>query len=159
MYRWCWIHYSFPSTVPSCRRQSIPNPIPIQFCTEKSNGMYESPDCWSLFYHLKRIYFIQLEDFLMNFLFAASGVWAEWGEWSECDPSSSNCQKFRFRNCNKALSSDACDGNPTETAPCPSESPNQSFCQNATIPGCLLVKYTSPLKGFGGSHEISPKHR
>ena len=94
----------------------------------------------------------------MSFLFAASGVWAEWGEWSECDPSSSNCQKFRFRNCNKALSSDACDGNPTETAPCPSESPNQSFCQNATTPGWLLVKYTSPLKGFGGSHEISPKH-
>ena len=67
-----------------------------------------------------------------------AGVWAEWGEWSECDPTSSNCKKFRFRNCN-APSADACQGDPTQMAQCPSESPNQpTTCQNMTNPGDLL---------------------
>ena len=64
-----------------------------------------------------------------------AGVWAEWGEWSECDPSSSNCKKFRARQCANAPSTSYCDGDPTETAPCPSDSPNQPPCQYATNPG------------------------
>ena len=57
----------------------------------------------------------------VNGLFFFSGAavtWAEWGEWSECDPTWSNDKKFRSRQCINAPSSDACDGDPNETAPC-----------------------------------------
>ena len=73
-----------------------------------------------------------------EFFLSASGVWAEWGAWSDCDPAWFGGNKLRFRNCNNAPSPAACDGDPTETAPCSSESTNQPFCQNATNPGNLL---------------------
>ena len=52
------------------------------------------------------------------FISAGVGTWSEWGRWSECDPSWSGGNKFRSRNCNNAPSAAACDGDPTETAPC-----------------------------------------
>ena len=55
-----------------------------------------------------------------NVLIADVGVWAEWGQWSECNSTSSNSTKFRFRNCNNATSASSCDGDPTETASCSS---------------------------------------
>ena len=55
-----------------------------------------------------------------NVLIAGVGVWAEWGQWSECNSTSSNSTKFRFRNCNNATSVSSCDGDPTETASCSS---------------------------------------
>ena len=58
------------------------------------------------------------------FISEGGGTWTEWGDWSECDPSSSGGNKFRFRKC-YALSSAACDGDPIETAPCPSVSTKQ----------------------------------
>ena len=47
-----------------------------------------------------------------------AGIWAEWGEWSECDPTWFNGKKFRFRHCINAPSAASCDGDPTETDPC-----------------------------------------
>ena len=52
------------------------------------------------------------------FISEGVGTWSEWGRWSECDPSWSGGNKFRSRNCNNAPSAAACDGDPTETAPC-----------------------------------------
>jgi len=50
----------------------------------------------------------------------AAANWAEWGEWSGCgtNSSDSNQTRFRIRNCNNAPSADACNGEPTEVAPC-----------------------------------------
>ena len=75
----------------------------------------------------------------------ASAVWSEWGEWSECDPTCSCGKKFRFRNCNNAPSTAACDGDPSETAACSSKSTNQPFCQNTNNPGWYEITYVAFL--------------
>ena len=92
-----------------------------------------SSDSTNLGVFLKAELFLFLVHLAGNrkFLLFSTGAavtWAEWGEWSECEPTWFNGKKFRFRNCNNAPSADACDGDPNETAPC-SESPN---------PGCLF---------------------
>ena len=56
-------------------------------------------------------------------LSAVAGVWQEWGQWSECDPSCSCGKKMRARACTTPTAA-ACSGEPTETAPCSSESSN-----------------------------------
>ena len=66
------------------------------------------------------LYTQEIINFPFLFIFTGAGTWAEWGEWSGCNPSSSNGNKFRFRNCNNAPSADVCDGDPTETASCSS---------------------------------------
>ena len=111
--------------------------------------MWKCSDCFLLFDGIMSFIenILQFDKIFSNLLFAVSGVWAEWGEWSECDPSWSGGNKFRFRNCNNAPSSAACDGDPTEKAPCSSESTNQPTCQNATNPGDLL-EVRQPLSGF-----------
>ena len=52
------------------------------------------------------------------FFFFSAGTWAEWGDWSECDPTWTNGKKFRSRHCPNASLASSCDGNSTETAPC-----------------------------------------
>jgi len=63
----------------------------------------------------------------------AVATWAEWGEWSGCD---ANQTRFlsRFRNCINA-SADACNGEPSEMAPCSANSTEVGIWGNLTGTG------------------------
>ena len=84
-------------------------------------------------------------------LCVCTGAWAEWGDWTECDSSSSNAKKFRFRDLkigkqaqaphlNKKMnmnfrfrncpSTTPCNGDQMETSMCSSEPQSQSICEN-----------------------------
>ena len=88
-----------------------------------------------------------------HYFSSAGGVWEEWGEWS-------GCKKTRARACSapSAAAAASCDGEPTETAPCSSESP----CPNASNPGAmprfwrrLFLKYLSRLIKMGDATEMA----
>ena len=98
-----------------------------------------------------KLYRFSFVSFICHiFLFAVAGDWAEWGQWSECDPSCSCGKKIRARACANAPSAASCNGDPTETAPCSSESSNHPVCHNTTNPGGLtrtIVKCLYDLFG------------
>ena len=122
---------------------------------------------YNLFY-LSSTIVIHFYSFPTFYFFStgAASTWAEWGEWSECNPSSSNGKKFRFRNCNNAPSAAACDGDPTETAPCSDagccsssvsrirtlESPYQPSCQNTNSSGKFWRYSASPRTIISRKH-------
>ena len=69
-------------------------------------------------------------------------AWSDWEDWSECNSSSSNTMKFRLRHCMNSPTSAACEGDAIETAPCPSESLNQTQCQSTTNATVTEVSWT-----------------